>query len=148
MSSYKALFAQNIPSDLICARGKRPKEKGCRDGENPFLGCMLPLSPRETRLCLLGCFCYPSTQLHSRLLLRFIPPCAENGTLLIYWFAIFQMTSFSVFSHPFSLCTSLPLNSHLSHLHFSALWNGNNTFQLPLSAVRISCLLTPSPRHH
>lgn len=50
-----------------------------------------------------------------------------------------------LFFHPFPLLISLLLNSHLSHFHFPVLWNGNNNFQLPSSAVRISCLLTPSP---
>ena len=80
-----------------------------------------------------------------QLLLRQFPLGPRSDTSLIYWFAIFQMTSYSFFFHPFPLLISLLLNSHLSHFHFPVLWNGNNNFQLPSSAVRISCLLTPSP---
>ena len=81
------------------------------------------------------------------LLLRQFPLGPRNDTSLIYWFAIVQMTSYSFFFffHSFPLLISLLLNSHLSHFHFPVLWNGNNNFQLASSAVRISCLLTPSP---
>lgn len=108
-----------------------------------------PLTRMRTLPCLLTlrCLSAPSSPA-GRLLLRQFPLGPRNDTSLIYWLAIFQMTSYSFFfffSYSFPLLISLLLNSHLSRFHFPVLWNGNSDFQLPSSAVRISCLLTPSP---
>lgn len=70
--------------------------------------------------------------------------------MIPHWFIGLQFskwhhTPFFFFSYSFPLLISLLLNSHLSRFHFPVLWNGNSDFQLPSSAVRISCLLTPSP---
>lgn len=138
-----------MPSDVV--RGKKKAHGG--EGRKEWKSiprAHVPADPlvRTLHRLLILCFLSAPSSPTGWLLLRQFPLCPGNDTSLIYWFAIFQMTSYSIFFHSFPLLTSLLLNSCLSHFHFPVLWNGNNTSQLSPSAVSISCLLTPSPRHH
>lgn len=146
-------FGWSTASDVLRGgKKKRLKEDGAEGSGSLLLGLLFQLTPPRGDTALPTDLVLPVNPGSPTgwLLLRQFPLCPGNETSLIYWFAIFQMTSYTFPCPPpfFPLLSSLLLNSHLSHFHFPVLWNSNNTFQLPSAAVRISCLLTPSPRHH
>lgn len=146
MSSCKALLDKEYSFWCgSCKKKKKAEGGGGRREWDPFLG---PLSadPRQG-YCPASWFCascQPWAPRHAGSLSHFFSALG----MIPHWFIGLQFSKWHHFPFFSPLLTSLLLNSRLSHFHFPVLWNGNNTFQLPPSAVCISCLLTPSPRHH
>lgn len=133
MSSCKALLDRAFLLMSFMWGGGEPQGRGAEWSGRPFLGLRFQVTSWWGHCTAYwSCVsCQPPAS-PTGWLLRPFPFCPRNDTSLIYWFAIFQMTSYSFFFHSFPLLTFLLLNSHLSHFHFPVLWNGNNTFQLLL----------------